>query len=58
MKTIYQQPEIKIVNIRAASTLLTSSNQGVSTEDFNGEKGTILSRRNGGSFFDDDDDDY
>lgn len=55
MKTIYQQPNIRIVNIHVASTILTTSNQGVSTEDFDGEKGTILSRRNGGLWDDDED---
>ena len=55
MKTIYQQPEIKIFNISVASSILTTSNQGVSTNDFDGEKGTILSRRRG--LWNDEDDD-
>ena len=54
MKTIYQQPEIKIVNIRVANTILTTSDQGVSTEDYDGDKVNIASRR-GGSFWDDED---
>lgn len=53
MKTLYQQPEIRILNMRVASTILSMSTHGVSTENYDGAKGTILSRESG-SLWDDD----